>query len=171
MGKTSLALSMALTMAHASRGQRCTSRCCARVPDDCARQGLAAIVVDYIQLLMPATRSRANASPQNRNEELSSICRALKTTAKELQVPILALSPLNRAVETRADKHPTLSDLSDSGSIEQEADLVALLYRQGYYSGDPHDESAELHVAKQRNGPTGMVPLRFCAPYARYERA
>jgi replicative DNA helicase len=121
--------------------------------------GLAAIFIDYLQLLRPGGSTRA----QNRNDELSEICRTLKATAKDLQVPIIALAQLNRAVEARNDKHPQLSDLRDSGAIEQEADMVAFLYRDAYYNPEsaPDAELTEFIIAKQRNGPTGMVKLRF----------
>lgn len=127
-----------------------------------AREGLSAIFIDYLQLLRPATLQK-NAS---RNEELSDICRTLKATAKEMKVPVIALAQLNRAVESRQDKRPMLSDLRDSGALEQEADLVAFLYRDSYY----HPEAAEADltefiIAKQRNGPTGMVRLRFQKEY------
>jgi replicative DNA helicase len=125
--------------------------------------GLACVFIDYLQLLRPAASMRS----QNRNEELSEICRVLKATAKELNVPIVALAQLNRGVEARQDKRPMLSDLRDSGAIEQEADLVTFLYRDAYY----HPESAaepdvtEFIIAKHRNGPTGMVKLRFLEKY------
>jgi replicative DNA helicase len=122
-------------------------------------EGLAAIFIDYLQLLRPGGSTRA----QNRNDELSEICRTLKATAKDLKVPVIALAQLNRAVEARTDKHPQLSDLRDSGAIEQEADMVAFLYRDAYYNPEsaPDPELTEFLIAKQRNGPTGMVKLRF----------
>ncbi len=124
-----------------------------------AGRGLSAIFIDYLQLLRPGTLSKG----ANRNEELSDICRTLKVTAKDLGVPIIALAQLNRGVETRNDKRPMLADLRDSGSLEQEADMVAFLYRDAYYNpesaGDP--EMTEFIMAKHRNGPTGMVRLRF----------
>jgi replicative DNA helicase len=121
--------------------------------------GLAAVFVDYLQLLRPTGSTRA----QNRNDELSEICRTLKATAKDLEVPIICLAQLNRAVETRNDKRPQLSDLRDSGAIEQEADLVAFLYRDAYYNPESaaDAELTEFIIAKQRNGPTGTVKLRF----------
>jgi replicative DNA helicase len=126
--------------------------------------GLAAIFVDYLQLLRPGSTTRV----QNRNDELTDICRTLKATAKDLQVPVIALAQLNRAVESRNDKRPMLSDLRDSGSIEQEADMVAFLYRDAYYnpeSTQDDPEMTEFIIAKQRNGPTGMVKLRFLKDY------
>ncbi len=121
--------------------------------------GVAAVFIDYLQLLRPGMLSR-NA---NRNEELSDICRTLKATAKDLKIPIIALAQLNRAVESRQDKRPMLSDLRDSGSLEQEADMVAFLYRDAYYNPETAAEPdlTEFIIAKQRNGPTGMVKLRF----------
>jgi replicative DNA helicase len=127
-----------------------------------ASSGLGAIFVDYLQLLRPGVLSR-NA---NRNEELSEICRTLKVTAKDLGVPIVALAQLNRAVETRNDKRPMLADLRDSGSLEQEADVVAFLYREGYYNPEaPDPDLTEFIIAKHRNGPTGTVKLRFLKEY------
>lgn len=123
-----------------------------------AREGLSAIFIDYLQLLRPSTLNK-NSS---RNEELSEICRTLKTTAKDLEVPIVALAQLNRGVETRTDKRPMLSDLRDSGSLEQESDMVAFLFREGYYHNEvPEPDLTEFIVAKHRNGPTGTVKLRF----------
>jgi len=124
--------------------------------------GLSAVFVDYLQLLRPGVLSKG----ANRNEELSDICRTLKTTAKDLGVPIIALAQLNRGVEARTDKRPMLSDLRDSGSLEQEADMVAFLYREGYYHNDvPEPDLTEFIVAKHRNGPTGTVKLRFQREY------
>ncbi|MEO6991755.1 MAG: replicative DNA helicase [Candidatus Baltobacteraceae bacterium] len=122
-------------------------------------EGLAAVFIDYLQLLRPST----SAKNQNRNEELSEICRILKATAKDLQIPIIALAQLNRAVETRNDKRPMLSDLRDSGALEQEADMVAFLYRDSYYNPEsaPEPDLTEFIISKQRNGPTGTVKLRF----------
>ena len=122
-------------------------------------EGLGAVFIDYLQLLRPSS----NARNQNRNDELSEICRTLKATAKDLQIPIIALAQLNRGVETRNDKRPMLSDLRDSGAIEQEADMVSFLYRDAYYNPESAVEPdlTEFIIAKQRNGPTGMVKLRF----------
>jgi replicative DNA helicase len=124
--------------------------------------GLSAVFIDYLQLLRPGVLSKG----ANRNEELSDICRTLKMTAKDLGVPIIALAQLNRGVEARTDKRPMLSDLRDSGSLEQESDMVAFLYREGYYHNDvPEPDLTEFIVAKHRNGPTGMVKLRFQREY------
>lgn len=124
-----------------------------------SRHGLSAVFVDYLQLLQPSAMSRS----ANRNEELSVICRTLKVTAKELGVPIIALAQLNRGVESRNDKRPALSDLRDSGSLEQEADMVAFLYRDDYYTGEASLDPGvvEFIVAKHRNGPTGTDKLRW----------
>ncbi|HEY8298508.1 MAG TPA: replicative DNA helicase [Candidatus Baltobacteraceae bacterium] len=121
-------------------------------------QGLSAVFIDYLQLLHPSVLTKSS----NRNEELSDICRTLKTTAKDLGVPIFALAQLNRGVESRTDKRPMLSDLRDSGSLEQEADMVAFLFREGYYNKEmPEPDLTEFIIAKHRNGPTGSVKLRF----------
>ncbi len=121
--------------------------------------GLAAVFIDYLQLVRPSGTSRS----QNRNDELSEICRMLKATAKDLQIPIVALAQLNRGVESRNDKRPMLADLRDSGAIEQEADMVAFLYRDAYYNPEsaPEPDLTEFIIAKSRNGPTGTVKLRF----------
>jgi replicative DNA helicase len=120
--------------------------------------GLSAVFIDYLQLVHPSVLSKG----VNRNEELSNICRTLKTTAKDLEVPIIALAQLNRGVEARTDKRPLLSDLRDSGSLEQEADMVAFLFREGYYHNEVAEpDLTEFIIAKHHNGPTGMVKLRF----------
>jgi replicative DNA helicase len=126
-------------------------------------EGLSAVFIDYLQLLRPGSMTRS----QNRNDELSEICRVLKATAKDLQVPIIALAQLNRGVESRNDKRPMLSDLRDSGALEQEADMVAFLYREAYYNPEsaPEPDLTEFIIAKQRNGPTGMIKLRFLKEY------
>ena len=129
------------------------------------RAGLSAIFVDFIQLVRPSIQSRSVRTASNRNEELSDISRSLKLTAKELNVPVVALSQLNRAIETRADKRPVLSDLRDSGSLEQDADLVAFLYHD---TGDDDPTRTEFIVAKHRNGPTDSVFLRFQKEHTRF---
>jgi replicative DNA helicase len=123
-----------------------------------AKYGLDLIIVDYLQLLQSS-----NARATNRVEIIDDICRGLKTLAKELKLPVVALAQLNRSPEMRNDKRPLLSDLRESGGIEQEADVVAFIYRDDYYNPPtPENENiAELIIAKQRNGPTGTVMLRF----------
>ncbi|MGC2130846.1 MAG: replicative DNA helicase [Candidatus Aquilonibacter sp.] len=124
--------------------------------------GLGAVFIDYLQLLRPGVMQKN----MNRNEELSEICRTMKVTAKDLGVPIIALAQLNRGVETRNDKRPMLADLRDSGSLEQESDLVAFLFRDGYYNPEgPEPDVTEFIIAKHRNGPTGTVRLRFQKEY------
>lgn len=123
-----------------------------------ASTGLDLIIIDYLQLLRSA-----NPRATNRVEIIDEICRNLKALAKELKVPVIALAQLNRSPESRNDKRPLLSDLRESGGIEQEADVVAFIYRDDYYNPPtPENENiAEIHIAKQRNGPTGLVQLRF----------
>jgi len=124
---------------------------------------LGLIVVDYMQLMS------SGASVENRVQEVSQISRQLKVLARDLEVPIVALSQLSRAVEQRTDKRPILSDLRESGSIEQDADLVAFIYRDEYYNDESDQQGlAEVHVAKHRNGPTGLVKLSFLKRYAKF---
>jgi replicative DNA helicase len=125
---------------------------------------LGLIVVDYLQLMA------SDRNVESRVQEVSQISRALKVLARELEVPILAMSQLSRAVEQRHDKRPILSDLRDSGSIEQDADLVFFIYRDEYYLGEESDQQgiAEVILAKHRNGPTGMVKLSWLRRYAKF---
>lgn len=130
-----------------------------------ARRGLDLVIIDYLQLMGADRR-------ENRNQEVSVLSRGLKLMARELRVPFLVLSQLSRATETRQGDHkPQLSDLRDSGSIEQDADLVAFIYREELYKPDHLELKglADLLVAKQRNGPTGKVPLVFLEDYTRFE--
>ena len=127
---------------------------------------LGLIVVDYLQLMS------ASRSLDNKQNEVAEISRGLKAIARELEVPVIALSQLSRAVESRNEKTPQLSDLRDSGAIEQDADLVGLLYRDSYYAKDPEaqkDNTASLDLAKNRNGPTDKVRLVFLREYTRFE--
>jgi replicative DNA helicase len=120
-----------------------------------AEHGLDLILIDYLQLMS------AERSTNNRVMEISEISRGLKGLARELNVPVLAAAQLSRAVEQRQDKRPLLSDLRDSGSIEQDADIVMFIYRDDYYNPDTTERPniAELNIAKHRNGPTGTVDL------------
>jgi len=130
-----------------------------------AEHGLSLLVVDYIQLMSGRGRF------ENRTLELAAISRSIKGLAKELNVPIVVLSQLSRAPESRSDHRPQLSDLRESGALEQDADLVILIYRDDVYNKDPNNENAgvaELIVAKQRNGPTGTVKLAFLREQTRF---
>ena len=145
-----------------------------------AEHGLGMVVIDYLQLM------RGHKRTENRNQELSEIARSCKGLARELKVPVVALSQLSRAVESRPDKRPLLSDLRESGAIEAEADVVMFIYREAYYKmkeavedddedadarlpGNEDLEEAELIVAKQRNGPTGRVIVSFMKRHVRFE--
>lgn len=129
-----------------------------------AEKGLGLVIVDYLQLM------RGYGRPENRQQEISEISRSLKAMARELNVPVIAVSQLSRAVEQRTPKRPQLSDLRESGAIEQDADLVLFIYREDYYNPNtPKKGIAEVIVAKQRNGPIGTIELMFQKDYARFE--
>ena len=128
-----------------------------------AEYGLDLLVIDYLQLMQGRGRF------ENRTQELASISRALKALAKELDVPVLALSQLSRAPEARSDRRPQLSDLRESGALEQDADVVLFIFREEQYDPTPENENlAELIVGKQRNGPTGTVKLAFLKQHTRF---
>ena len=124
---------------------------------------LGIIIIDYLQLVSGSGRS------DSRQQEISDISRSLKSLARELSVPVVALSQLSRAVEKRDDKRPMLSDLRESGAIEQDADVVMFIYRDDYYNKDTENPNvAEIIIAKQRNGPIGTVNLVWMPEYTRF---
>lgn len=128
-------------------------------------QGLDLVIIDYLQLMTGAGKRKSDS----RQQEISDISRSLKVMARELDVPVIALSQLSRAVESRPDKRPMLSDLRESGAIEQDADIVMFIYRDEYYNPDSEKKGvAEVIVAKQRSGPTGPVELAWLSQYTKF---
>jgi replicative DNA helicase len=129
-----------------------------------AHQDIKLIILDYLQLM------RGSSGIENRQQEISEISRSLKSLARELRVPVIAISQLSRAVEARTDHRPQLSDLRESGAIEQDADVVVLLLREEYYNPTSENQGvAEVMIAKQRNGPVGSLKLAFIKEYTRFE--
>jgi len=128
-----------------------------------AEKGLGLVIIDYLQLMSGGKRT------ENRQQEIADISRNLKGLAKELGVPVVALSQLSRAVESRTDKHPMMSDLRESGSIEQDADLIMFIYRDEYYNQESEKKGiAEIIIAKQRNGPVGTIELGFFREFTKF---
>lgn len=129
-------------------------------------KNIGLVIIDYLQLM------RGSAFAERRDLEISEISRSLKALAKEINLPVIALSQLNRKLEERSDKRPQLADLRESGALEQDSDIVAFIYRDEVYNRDesnPAKGKAEIIIAKQRNGPTGVVPLSFLNTYTRFE--
>jgi replicative DNA helicase len=140
-----------------------------------AEHNIGMVVVDYLQLM----RGRENS--ESRQQEISDISRSLKALAKELSIPVVALSQLNRSLESRTDKRPMMSDLRESGAIEQDADVIMFVYREAVYCekckkrdgscDEDHEKAAEIIIGKQRNGPIGTVNLTFMGEYTKFENA
>jgi replicative DNA helicase len=136
-----------------------------RLARQCKDGHLGLIVIDYLQLM-----AGSSGGQENRATEISEISRSLKGLAKELHVPVIALSQLNRSLEQRPNKRPVMSDLRESGAIEQDADVILFIYRDEVYNPDSQDKgTAEIIIGKQRNGPIGMVPMAFLGEFTRFE--
>ncbi|MEK6537643.1 MAG: DnaB-like helicase C-terminal domain-containing protein, partial [Nitrospirota bacterium] len=134
-----------------------------------AEHGLSLIIVDYLQIMGGRSNSRRGGS-DSREQEISEISRSLKALAKELNVPVIALSQLNRAVESRHDRRPMLADLRESGAIEQDADVIIFINREEVYKQTEENRGiAEIIIGKQRNGPIGSVKLAFLDKYTKFE--
>src|SRR6185369_2361838 len=132
-----------------------------------AEHDIGLIVIDYLQLM------RAGANPESRQQEISEISRSLKALAKELMIPVIALSQLNRSLEQRTDKRPMMSDLRESGAIEQDSDIIMFVYREEVYDKENADlkGKAEIIIGKHRAGPTGTVHLTFIGEFTRFENS
>jgi replicative DNA helicase len=130
-----------------------------------SHHGIKLIILDYMQLMRGSAMNM-----ESRQQEISEISRSLKALARELNVPVIAISQLSRAVESRTDHRPQLSDLRESGAIEQDADVVVLILREEYYNPSPDNQGvAEVIIAKQRNGPVGSLKLAFIKEFTRFD--